>query len=109
MSASGGAARPTTVAELLAGRAEDDGLGLLAGDDRWTWREVVERSTAMARWLTARRGPGPFHVGVLLDNTPDYLFALFGAALAGATVVGINNTRRGVELARDIRHTDCHC
>ncbi len=100
-------ARAVTVAELLAGRADDDGTGLLAGDDTWTWREVVERSTAVAGWLIARRGPGPFHVGVLLDNTPDYLFALFGAALAGATVVGINNTRRGAELARDICHTDC--
>ena len=53
------------------------------------------------------RRPGPFHVGVLLDNTPTYLFALFGAALAGAVVVGINPTRRGAELARDIRHTAC--
>ena len=103
----GDAPAATTVAELLAGRAQDDGVGVLSGDDRWTWREVVDRSTEVARWLTARRGPGPFHVGVLLDNTPDYLFVLFGAALAGATVVGINNTRRGEELARDIRHTDC--
>ena len=44
---------------------------------------------------------------MLLDNTPDYLFTLFGAALAGAAVVGINSTRRGAELAADIRHTDC--
>lgn len=107
MTAPAGAPPGSTVAELLAGRADDDGIGLLAGDDRWTWREVVDRSTAMARWLTDRRGQGPFHVGVLLDNSPEYLFALFGAALCGATVVGINHTRRGAELARDIRHTDC--
>ena len=49
----------------------------------------------------------PPHVGVLLDNVPEYLFLLGGAALAGAVVVGINPTRRGAELARDIRHTDC--
>src|SRR6202035_2662606 len=47
------------------------------------------------------------HVGVLLDNVPEYLFWLAGAALAGAVVVGINPTRRGQELARDIRFTDC--
>ncbi len=97
----------TTVAELLAARAHDDGIGLIAGDERWTWRQVVEQSETVARWLTQRRRPGPFHVGVLLDNTPDYLFTLFGAALAGAAVVGINPTRRGAELARDIGHTDC--
>ncbi|MDQ1520485.1 MAG: steroid-22-oyl-CoA synthetase, partial [Actinomycetota bacterium] len=50
---------------------------------------------------------GPFHVGVLLDNVPDYLFLLGAAALSGATVVGINPTRRGAELANDISHTDC--
>jgi len=97
----------STVAELLVRRSDDDHVGLLAGDDQWTWREVVERSAEVARWLVARRDPGPFHIGVLLDNTPDYLFTLFGAAMAGAAVVGINNTRRGGELARDIRHTDC--
>lgn len=98
---------PTTVAELLEGRASDDGVGIRDGDRSWTWSEVVDRSADVAAWLTAQRRAGPFHVGVLLDNTPEYLFVLFGAALAGATVVGINNTRRGEELARDIRHTDC--
>ena len=47
------------------------------------------------------------HVGVLLDNVPEYVFLLGGAALSGRVVVGINPTRRGEELARDIRHTDC--
>ena len=47
------------------------------------------------------------HIGVLLDNVPEYLFWLGGAALAGAVVVGINPTRRGPELARDIRFTEC--
>ncbi|MBI1816270.1 MAG: AMP-binding protein [Deltaproteobacteria bacterium] len=63
------------------------------------------------RWanllLTLRKVSVPFHVGVLLDNTPDYLYAFGGAALAGATLVGINNTKRGEHLARDITHTDC--
>ena len=33
--------------------------------------------------------------------------SLGAAALAGATLVGINPTRRGAELARDMQHTDC--
>ena len=49
----------------------------------------------------------PPHVGVLLENVPEYVFLLGGAALSGHVVVGINPTRRGDELARDIRHTDC--
>ncbi|MBI3784178.1 MAG: AMP-binding protein [Deltaproteobacteria bacterium] len=53
------------------------------------------------------RDGGPFHVCILLDNIPDYFFALGGAALAGAVVSGINNTKRGSHLARDIAYTDC--
>src|SRR5262249_53389791 len=52
------------------------------------------------------RGTRPVHVGVLLDNTPDYLFALGGAAFAGATIVGLNPTRTGEHLLRDLTHTD---
>ncbi|MEZ0093809.1 AMP-binding protein [Streptacidiphilus sp. EB129] len=47
------------------------------------------------------------HVGLLLDNTPEYVLWLQACALAGATAVGINPTRRGLDLLRDIRHTDC--
>ncbi len=97
----------TTVAELLVARAGDDHTGLRFEDESWSWRQVVAESAARARMLTALRREGPFHVGVLLENVPEYLFLLGGAALAGATVVGINPTRRGQELARDIRHTAC--
>jgi fatty-acyl-CoA synthase len=96
-----------TVAELLLARAEDDGRGLLFGERSWTWREVVAESARRGARATMLRQAGPFHIGVLLDNVPDYLFWLGGAALCGATVVGINPTRRGEELARDIRFADC--
>ncbi|MBV8980352.1 MAG: AMP-binding protein, partial [Acidimicrobiia bacterium] len=97
----------TTVAELLLARADDGHQGLLFGDDSWSWAEVVAESAQRAAVARDLRRPGPFHVGVLLDNGPEYLFWLGGAALSGATLVGINPTRRGAELARDIRHTDC--
>jgi len=98
-----------TVGALLAARRHDDGVGLLFGHDAWTWRQVVAESERRAAVAVALRRPGPFHVGVLLDNVPEYLFWLGAAALSGAAVVGINPTRRGEELARDIRFTDCQC
>ncbi len=45
-------------------------------------------------------------MGLLLDNTPDYVFALCGAGLVGAAVAGLNYTRRGEHLGHDISHTD---
>jgi len=96
-----------TVADLLEARRGDDNPGLHYGDAAWSWRRVVSESRLRAGLASALRRPGPFHIGILLDNEPEYLLWLGGAALAGATVVGINPTRRGDELARDIRFTDC--
>src|SRR5437879_5865160 len=81
--------------------------GLRFEDQLWTWSEVVQASSHRASLLLERRRPGPFHVGVLLDNVAEFSFWLGAAALAGAVVVGVNPTRRGAELARDIAHTAC--
>jgi len=97
----------TTAAQLVRLRAEDDGIGVLFEGRQWTWREVVVEAELRAELLLSLRRDGPFHVGVLLENTPEYLFLLAGAALAGAVIVGVNPTRRGAELATDIRRADC--
>lgn len=96
-----------TVADLFTARADDDHPALRVEDSTWSWREVVVESTARAVLLTAMADGAPLHLGVLLENVPEYVFLLGGAALSGSVVVGINPTRRGDELARDIRHTDC--
>jgi fatty-acyl-CoA synthase len=98
-------------AETIAGavmlRADDDSLGLVAGDLRLTHAEVTHRAAARGAWLGAQRSPGPFHVAVLLDNVPEFIYWLEAAALVGAVVVGANPTHRGDELARDLSHTEC--
>jgi fatty-acyl-CoA synthase len=97
-----------TMPELLHARADDDGVGLRFGDEEWTYRRLVHECRRRAELLVDRRpADRPFHVGVLLDNVPEFWMMLGAATLAGATVVGINPTRRGAELARDIEHTDC--
>ncbi len=78
-------------------------------DDRtWTHAEVLIEARRWARLFDDHRPAGtrPTHIGILSDNTPEYLFALAGAALCGATIVGLNHTRVGEHLARDISHTD---
>ncbi len=97
----------TTVANLLAERADDDHPAVLAETGSWSWREAVGAGALRGVVAGRLRLPGPFHVGVLLPNVPEYLFWLNGAALAGAAVVGINPTRRGDALAADVRATGC--
>ncbi|MGV0816009.1 AMP-binding protein [Mycolicibacterium boenickei] len=97
----------TDIASMLLDRVGDQHLGLRTRDRDWTWDEVVAESAARGALAQALRVDGPFHIGVLLDNVPDFLFWLGGAALVGATVVGINPTRGATELAAEIRHADC--
>lgn len=75
----------------------------------WThaelWREIRRTAATFANWRPTEAAI-PFHIGVLADNSPDYLAAIGAAALTGATLVGLNPTRVGPELARDVKHTD---
>jgi steroid-22-oyl-CoA synthetase len=98
----------TTVAELLLARADDPHVAIRFEDEAWTYVDYVVECAARAAHLTETLDPAREpHLGVLLDNTPDFCFWLGAAAFVGATVVGINPTRRGAELARDIAHTEC--
>ncbi|HVT41917.1 MAG TPA: AMP-binding protein, partial [Acidimicrobiales bacterium] len=73
----------------------------------WTHAELLAEAEQFAALFRARLDPArPPHVGVLLDNTPDYVFALCGAGLCGVAVAGLNYTRLGEHLGRDIAHTD---
>jgi fatty-acyl-CoA synthase len=96
------------IAELIKARAADDGVAILFEDESYTWPEYVQGCATRAAYLQAELRPGfPAHVGLLLDNTPEYVMWLGAAALIDAVIVGINPTRRGAELARDITHADC--
>ncbi len=103
----GAAERPRTITELVLARAGDDNPALLHDDEAWTYAEYVDACAQRAAWLLAHRVPGPFHVGILLENVPEFPMWLGATALAGAVSVGINPTRRGAELARDVTHTEC--
>ena len=103
-----GEERFDTIAAVVRARAGDPSVGLRFEDETWTYAELVAGCAQRAAFLlTHKPTDAPFHVGVLLDNVPEFWMLLGAAALSGATLVGINPTRRGAELARDVQHTDC--
>ncbi|WP_428954480.1 AMP-binding protein [Streptomyces sp. cg35] len=97
-----------TFAELVQERWGDHRPGLAYDDQVLSHHQVAAGAAARSALLAdlLPRGAEP-HLGVLLDNTPEFPQWLGAAALAGAAVAGINPTRRGAELARDITHTEC--
>ncbi len=98
--------RDETIAAMLLDRVGDTRHGLRSRERTWTWDEVVRESAARASLARELRRDGPFHIGVLLENVPEYVLWLGAAALSGATIVGINSTRTGAYLEQEVRHTD---
>jgi fatty-acyl-CoA synthase len=96
-----------TVDQMIRARLGSQRPGLLFEDEQYTWDEHARASAARAALAIDLRRPGAFHIGYLLENVPELSFWLGAGAVSGATMVGINPTRQGAELARDIRHTDC--
>lgn len=97
-----------TIAATLLAHADDDRPAFMHEDGTWSFAEVVAEGRRRAALFEELHDPTrPPHIGVLLENVPDYLFWLVGAALSGAVVVGINSTYRGAQLAQLIEHTDC--
>ncbi|MEU6283796.1 AMP-binding protein [Streptomyces sp. NPDC047028] len=97
-----------TLAELVAARWDDHRPRLWCEERVLSGHEVAAGAAARAALLGDLLPAGAVpHLGVLLDNTEEFPLWLGAAALAGAAVAGINPTRRGAELARDILHTEC--
>lgn len=102
--------RPRSFADVVRSRVGDPKEGLRFEGRSWTWDEVVREAAVRASVLRTIRPGGDrtqVHVGVLLQNVPDFVFWLLGAALSGDVIVGVNPTRRGAELVHDVVHADC--
>src|SRR5690606_11068362 len=65
-----------TFADVVRARAGDPAVGLLFEGRSWTWGEVVregaDRAAALAATVPVPEGR-QVHVGVLLDNVPDFV------------------------------------
>jgi fatty-acyl-CoA synthase len=97
-----------TIQQLLRTRVGDPTPAVKYGGRVWSWREHLADASAAAAALIGIADPKrPLHVGALLGNTPEMLTAMAAAALGGYVLCGINDTRRGAALAKDILRADC--
>ena len=80
----------TSIAEFVRARASDgDRVALRFENQAWTWAEYVHACAQRAAYLDETLDPGrPPHVGVLLDNTPDYVIAIGQPLLPVAPLIG---------------------
>ena len=103
-----GNALPTTAAALVVARLGDDHIGIRFEDDDYTWDDFARAAVRRSHFLAQHLDPAqPPHLGILLENRPEFLFWWGGCALSGAALVCMNPTRRGQELVDDVLATDC--
>ena len=98
----------TTLCDILLRPAIEtpDREAVVLPDARYTYGQVLEKALSVGRSLLGlgvRRGD---HVGILMPNTPDFIFALFGISFIGAIAVPLNTRYRRRELAYVVENGD---
>ncbi|MCX5045401.1 acyl--CoA ligase [Aldersonia sp. NBC_00410] len=81
-----------------------DREALVAGDVRWTYADLWERSIEVARALRAAGIGKDGRVGVLMTNRLEWLSGFFGTALAGGVAVTLStfSTKDELEYLIDV-------
>jgi fatty-acyl-CoA synthase len=95
---------PWSMARALDERVAQDpnGLALAYADERFTFRDLDRKANQYARFFQSRGiGHGDV-VALLMDNRPDYLFALFGLNRLRAIAALINTNLSGAALTHAI-------
>jgi fatty-acyl-CoA synthase len=100
---------PGFLAEIAEKHAQREALywrDLSGVDRRWTYAQLLEESEKVARSLLASGIGKDARVGVLISNRPEWLFAMFGAAMAGAVTVALNTFSTQPELMHQLKVAD---
>jgi len=102
-----GLADGTVGAELVKARdARGDAPFLMFADDTYSYADAEERSARAAAGLRSLGVARGDHVALIMPNTPEFLWAWFGAARLGAPVVPVNTALKGDGLVHILDHSD---
>ena len=107
-----------SLADSLAALSTTDDRGIRFDEEFLPWSQVVRRAherIGAFHQLAERTGAGssgtgedrhPPHIGILLDNSPEFVFWLCAAASSELVAVGLNDTRAPRALAADLATAD---
>ena len=75
-----------------------DHVGVLAGDDRWTYGELDRAANALAQHLAARGVGRGDRVAVMTSNRPEFVVTVHAASKLGAAPVMLNSSWKALEV-----------
>lgn len=87
-----------TLPAVLSSRSQSDDLFLVCDEERLSYRELYERSTAWAKALIAAGASRGTHVGLLFPNGADFAVAAVAAMRIGAVAVPLSTLATATEL-----------
>ncbi|KAK0664700.1 Acyl-CoA synthetase family member 2 [Lasiodiplodia hormozganensis] len=100
-----------TIGELLDFQADKYGdreaLVVSWTGTRWTYAELKEQSTRLARGLLAMGIKPGDRIAIMAGNCEEYVAVFFAAARVGAILVVLNNTYTATEATYALNHTEC--
>lgn len=96
---------PGYLREVTQRYAEREAVVMCRDDttERWSYRNLWERSVEVARALIARGMDKGSRVGILMTNRPEFLSAQFGIALAGGISVPLSTFSTADELGHMLK------
>jgi long-chain acyl-CoA synthetase len=71
---------------------------VLAGDDRWTFRELDQRSNAFAGHLAARGVGARDRVALMTTNRVEFIVAVYAVSKLGAAAVLLSPAWKSTEV-----------
>src|SRR3954466_13493455 len=97
-----------TIPELVRSSATrfGDRTYLVANGERLTYRDVDERTSALAKGLLAEGIGKGSRVGILMSNSADFVVAALALARVGAIFVPVNTFSQTPALGWLLRHAD---
>ncbi|MGD0749015.1 MAG: class I adenylate-forming enzyme family protein [Acidimicrobiales bacterium] len=80
-------------------------IAVLAGDDRWTFRELDERSDSFAAHLTSRGVGAGDRVALMTTNRVEFIIAVYAVSKLGAAAVLLSPAWKSTEVTHALQLT----
>jgi len=96
----------STLVHLLRESVErsPDREAVTRGDHRLSYAELWDRVVRVAAFLKSQGIKSGARVGILLENSPEYVVCHYGILAAGGTVVALNAAERARRISSTLKH-----
>ena len=98
----------STLVHLLSESVQHypDSEAIIFQDQRVTYAELWKYICSATEYLLQHRFKSGDRVGILLENSPEYVAIYYAALAAGGISVGLNTANKAKELANCLNHCD---